>query len=169
MSTLIIPDPTGFVKKHSEGLFKVGDPNLIGKPENDPAVMVEFTYTVDNQDIVVRTPLVYKWTDPCERESSHAHSRSYPPSQSRYRRRYICSGIHHHNKFVLLAKSSSNSEVGGTLTLTLPKGWKSEPALQPFKLVKRGEEQKVSFTVTPSKEEMTGKLNAIATVNGKNV
>jgi hypothetical protein len=67
----------------------------------------------------------------------------------------------------LLAKSFSNEKMIGTLALALPKGWKSEPAQQSFELGKRGEEQWVSFTVTPSKEEMTGKVGAIATVNGK--
>jgi hypothetical protein len=68
---------------------------------------------------------------------------------------------------VLLAKSSSNNEVNGTLSLILPNGWKADPAQQPFKLSKRGEEQKVSFTVTPSKEEMNGKIGAVATIDGK--
>jgi hypothetical protein len=153
-------------EEHSQGLFKVSDPELIGKPENDPAVMIEFTYSIDNQDLVIKTPLVYKWTDPVKGELSRPFEIVPPVAVSLSSPVYLFRDTSP-QQVVLLAKSSSNNPLSGTLSLTLPKGWRSEPAQQPFKLNKHGEEQSVSFTVTPSKEEMTGKIGAVATMDGK--
>jgi LmbE family N-acetylglucosaminyl deacetylase len=153
-------------EEHSQGLFKVSDPNMIGKPENDPAVTIEFTYSIDNQDLVIKTPLVYKWTDPVRGELSRPFEIVPAVGVSLSSPVYLFRDTSP-QQIVLLAKSSSNNEMNGTLSLTLPNGWKCEPVTQPFKLGKRGEEQRVAFTVTPSKEEMTGKVGAIATINGK--
>jgi LmbE family N-acetylglucosaminyl deacetylase len=153
-------------EEHSQGLFNVSDPDLIGKPENTPAVLLEFVYSIDNQDITVKTPLVYKWTDPVKGELSRPFEIVPPVSVSLSSPVYVFKD-NAPKQILLLARSSSNEKMNGTLSLTLPNGWKSEPAQQSFDLDKRGEEQWVSFNVTPSKEEMTGKIGAIATVNGK--
>ncbi|MEI9921473.1 MAG: PIG-L family deacetylase [Bacteroidota bacterium] len=153
-------------EEHSQGLFKVSDPDLIGKPENDPAVMIEFTYSIDNQDLVIKTPLVYKWTDPVKGELSRPFEIVPAVAVSLSSPVYLFRDTSP-QQVAVLAKSSSNNALSGTLSLTLPNGWKSEPVQQSFNLSKRGEEQKVSFTVTPSKEEMTGKLGAVATVDGR--
>jgi hypothetical protein len=153
-------------EEHTEGLFKVSNPDLIGKPENDPQVAIDFTYTIDNQDIVIRVPLVYKWTDPVKGEMSRPFEIVPPVAVSLSSSVYVFKDTSP-QQMVVLARSSSNQKVNGTLSLSLPNGWKSEPAQQPFELGKRGEEQRVIFTVTPTKEEMTGKVGAIATVNGK--
>lgn len=153
-------------EEHSQGLFKVSDPKLIGKPENTPAVMIDFVYSIDNQDITIATPLIYKWTDPVKGELSRPFEIVPPVAVSLSSPVYVFKDMSPQT-VVVLARSSSNQKLTGTLSLTLPDGWKSDPAQQPFGLNKRGEEQSVSFTVTPSKEEMTGKVGAVAAVNGK--
>lgn len=153
-------------EEHSQGLFSVSDPNLIGKPENIPAVMIDFLYSIDNQDITIRTPLVYKWTDPVRGELSRPFEIVPAVAVSLSSPVYVFKdqSPQHIN---LLAKSSSNEKMTGTISLALPNGWKSEPVQQSFELSKRGEEQWLTFIVTPSKEEVTGKIGALANVNGK--
>lgn len=154
-------------EEHSQGLFKVSDPGLIGKPENTPAVMLDFVYTIDNQDITIKTPLVYKWTDPVKGELSRPFEIVPAVAVSLSSPVYVFKDTSP-RQVVVVAKSSSDQKMKGTLSLTLPSGWTSDPAQQPFELGKRGEELLMSFTVTPSKNEMTGKVGAIATVDGKN-
>ncbi|HEX8060892.1 MAG TPA: LmbE family protein, partial [Cyclobacteriaceae bacterium] len=165
-STAVYSGPYWLREEHSQGLFKVNNPNLIGKPENDPAVVFEFTYSIDNQDIVIKTPLIYKTTDPVKGEVIRPFEIVPAVAVSLSSPVYLFRNTSP-QQVILLARSSSNNAMSGTLSLALPNGWKSEPAQQDFKLNKRGEEQSVVFTVTPSKEEMTGKIGAVATVNGK--
>jgi LmbE family N-acetylglucosaminyl deacetylase len=153
-------------EEHSQGLFKVSDPNLIGKGENPPAVVVDFVYSIDGQDITIKTPLVYKWTDPVKGELSRPFEIVPPVAVSLSSPVYLFNDTSPQQVFVLV-RSSSNQKLNGSLSLTLPAGWRSEPAQQAFELNKRGEEQWVSFNVTPSKEEMVGKIGAVATVDGK--
>jgi len=153
-------------EEHTQGLFTVSDPNLIGKPENSPAVVLDFVYSIDNHDITIRTPLVYKWTDPVKGELSRPFEIVPPVAISLSSPVYIFKDNAPQQLF-MLARSSSNEKMSGTLSLALPDGWKSEPAQQSFVLNKRGEELLVSFKVTPSKEEMTGKIGAVAVANGK--
>ena len=40
-------------ESHTEGLFKVPDPSLIGRPENPPAFPVEFVFEVGGQSLIV--------------------------------------------------------------------------------------------------------------------
>jgi LmbE family N-acetylglucosaminyl deacetylase len=152
--------------EHSQGLFKVTDPDLIGRPENPPAVVLDFVYTIDNQDITIKAPLVYKWTDPVRGELSRPFEIVPPVAVSLSSPVYIFRDTSPQH-VVMLARSSSNNKLTGTLSLTLPNGWKADPAQQPFTLNKRGEEQTAVFTVTPSKDEVTGRIGAVATVNGK--
>lgn len=164
-STANYSGPYWLREEHSQGLFNVTDPNLIGKPENPPAVMIDFVYSIDNQDFTVKTPLVFKWTDPVKGELMRPFEIVPPVAVSLSSTAYVFKDTSP-QQVVLLAKSFSNQKVNGALSLALPQGWKSEPAQQPFELSKRGEEQSVLFIVTPSKDEAATKIGAMATVNG---
>jgi len=55
----------------------------------------------------------------------------------------------------------------GTLKLQLPSGWRSEPASIPFLLKTKEEEDTKTFSVYPSKNEITSTLKALAEIDGK--
>ena len=154
-------------EEHSEGLFTVTDPNLIGKPENDPAVMIDFVYSIDNQDIIIRTPLVFKWTDPVKGELSRPFEIVPTVSISLSSPVYIFKD-NTPQQVVVVVRSLSNKEVYGWLSPTLPEGWTYSPIQKMYKLGKRGEEDRVVFTVTPPQKEMTGKISVMGTLNGHN-
>lgn len=153
-------------EEHSQGLFKVSDPAMIGKPENDPAVVFEFNYTIDGQDLTIKTPVVFKWTDPVRGELSRPFEIVPPVAVSLSSSVYVFKDTAPQHVTVI-ARSALGSAMAGTLSLKLPNGWKCDPQQQPFKLSKRGEEQVAVFIVTPSKEELTSKITAVATIGGK--
>ena len=62
---------------------------------------------------------------------------------------------------------SSKDNCSGKVGLKLPEGWKSEPMDFSFEIKNRGEEQLFTFKVLPSKEESTSSIEAIATIDGK--
>ncbi len=56
----------------------------------------------------------------------------------------------------------------GTLKLSLPEGWKAEPASQPFAFAHAGERTFFPFTVTiPALEDRDYRIEAVATANGR--
>jgi LmbE family N-acetylglucosaminyl deacetylase len=73
-------------------------------------------------------------------------------------------------KFQLTARVHSNVKgaAAGTLSLRLPSGWSTSPPQAKFELAKDGEEQHVSFQVTPGKLEAKAyQITAVAEFNGQ--
>lgn len=157
-------DPYWLQSAHSTGLFTVDDQQVIGKPENDPAIMVTFSFVVSGESIVVTRPVVFKENDPVKGELTRPFE-IVPPVFVKISESVVIfpdEGA----KQVNVVVQSSGMAMKGNLKLQLPTGWKAEPASIAFDLTK-GEEQTKTFTVIPSAAEMTTSLKAIAEVDGK--
>ncbi|HTJ50492.1 MAG TPA: PIG-L family deacetylase [Cyclobacteriaceae bacterium] len=159
-------DPYWLHNDHGTGKFDVTDPNLIGKPENDPAISVNFTLKVAGEQLILSTPLVFKENDPVKGELTRPFE-IVPPVFVNLTDAVIIFNDGISRDVKVIVKSSSDNGVKGNLTLQLPEGWHAEPASIPFELTKKGEEQTKVFRVTPSVKEMTATLTAQASIDGK--
>jgi hypothetical protein len=144
----------------------VNDQQRIGMPENGPAVPIIFTFSIGGEKLSMTVPLVYKWTDPVKGEQ-YRPIEVVPPVLVNQAEQVILFGNESPGQVHVLLKSSSEKKCLGNLKLTLPEGWRAEPASIPFELIKRGEEQTKTFTVYPSKNEVTSTIKAVAEVDGK--
>ncbi|MEO7991254.1 MAG: PIG-L family deacetylase [Chryseolinea sp.] len=157
--------PYWLKEKHGTGLFTVTNPDLIGKPESDPAINFTFSLRIGNDKLVVSRPLIYKTTDPVKGELTRPFEIVPPLFLNLAKSVFIFSDDKSRNVDVKIIASQSN--VKGTLKLQAPEGWRVEPASIPFDLKAKGEEQLKNFVVSPSKAEITSSIKAIAEVNGK--
>ncbi|MFZ2907211.1 MAG: PIG-L family deacetylase [Cyclobacteriaceae bacterium] len=151
---------------HGIGLFTVANEKMIGKAENDPAVMVNFSVRINNETFNISRPLVYRSTDPVKGEQYRPFEVVPPVFVT------ISNGVwvfpdELPKSVEVVLKSSTDSKQTGTLQLQLPTGWKSEPPVIDFELTKRGEELSKSFKVYPSRSESTGTLKAVVEVKAK--
>jgi LmbE family N-acetylglucosaminyl deacetylase len=152
---------------HTVGLFNVKDQSLIGQPENDPAVTVQFTFVDNSGEILsVSCPVVFKWTDPVKGELQRPVEIVPPVAVSLSSPVYLFKDEAAQHVSVKL-KSASALPQAGTVRLKLPAGWKSEPAAADYNLTVPGMESSAVFTVTPGKEELTSELFAVASTGGK--
>jgi hypothetical protein len=158
--------PYWLKEKHSLGLFSFADKNLIGKPENDPSATFDFTFKVNDENLVVTAPLVYKWTDPVKGELSRPFEIVPPVLVNLDKPVYLFTNEQPQTVSILL-KSSSSDVMAGNLFLELPSGWRAEPLVSSFELKKRGEEKTIRFMIYPGKNEIKSTIKAIAEVNGK--
>jgi LmbE family N-acetylglucosaminyl deacetylase len=159
-------DPYWLQQPHTLGAFTVNDPALIGLPENPPAVPIRFSVLVNGEHLSITRPLVYKWTDPVKGELMRPFE-VVPPVFINLSDPVIVFPDGAAKPVKVLLKSASGRPVKGELSLQLPEGWTAEPASVPFELLKTGEEQSRTFTVTPAPREMTGALKATAAIDGK--
>ncbi len=150
---------------HSLGLFTVKDNALIGKPQNDPSVIFDFIFLIDGETISIKAPLVYKWTDPVKGELLRPFEIVPPIFINLNKPVYLFKDQQSQDVSVLI-KSSTDALVG-SIKLELPMGWKSIPQFISFELKKRNEELRVSFQVTPGKEEVKSSIKAVAEISGK--
>jgi LmbE family N-acetylglucosaminyl deacetylase len=159
-------DPYWLQKAHTVGLFTVTHPDLIGKPENDPAISVAFHLTVDGQPLTVTRPLQYKWTDPVKAELTRPFE-IVPPVFVNLTDNVLVFSDEQPRDVRVKIKSASEKSQSGNLKLQLPDGWRVDPAVIPFTLASRGEEDEKVFKVYPSRNEITSSLKAVAEVEGK--
>ncbi|HEX5169385.1 MAG TPA: PIG-L family deacetylase [Cyclobacteriaceae bacterium] len=159
-------DPYWLREPHSTGLFTVNDKDLIGKPENDPAIQFTFNLRVSGENIQLVRPLVYRWTDPVKGEQQRPFE-VLPPILLK-----ISNGVWIFNNndarhVDVMVTSNSQNILQGVVKLSLPPGWSSEPLSIPVELKKKGEEVTSTFRVIPPKGESVGTIKAVAEVNGR--
>lgn len=154
-------DPYWLKEDHSLGLFTVKDKSLIGKPENDPAVIFNFQFEVNGDLIDFTAPLIYTWTDPVKGELVRPVE-IVPAMSLNLSESVIVFSNASAKPISVRAKSNSNNALSAVLTLELPSGWRSEPASQPLELAKRDDEKTLSFLIYPSDGEVTSSVKATA-------
>src|SRR5688572_1490956 len=159
-------DPYWLRNEHEQGLFNVTDKLYIGKPQNDPAVMVSFKLKIGEESLVVTKPLIYKWTDQVNGELWRPVEVVPPLSVDLIEKVLMFSDDQPRDVNVRI-KSSSGKGMKGVLRLQLPLDWHAEPSSAEFDLKSRGEERMVNFKVYPSKNELTGTIRSVAEVDEK--
>ena len=147
-----------------EGLFSVGDQNLIGLAENPPAIIAKIGLTADGHLLEYSIPLTFRWTDQVNGELLR-------PFEVRPRltiriedKVQIFAGPN--PKQVKLRLKSHSPNVAGQVRLKGPDQWKVSPASQPFSLTGKYEECEVMFDVTPPKAADESELVAEAEAGG---
>ncbi len=158
-------DPYWLRQDHTLGLFTVRDPSLIGMPQNKPAVSFDFTFSINNEKLVVQAPLIYKATDPVKGEVIRPFEVVPPVFVNLDKSVYLFADQAPRDVHVILKSVKENCT--GKLELKLPQGWKSEPTFYSFDLKKKGEEQRFAFKVLPTIEESTTSIEAFVTIDSK--
>lgn len=154
-------DPYWLKKPHEQGIFSVEDQTMIGKPENPPAAVFTFKFSIGNDVLEIERPLVYKWVDPVKGELQRPVEIVPPISVGLAESVLIFSDGSPQNVNVRI-KNTSGNKANGSLILQIPEGWKSEPVSFPFDLNKRGDEVVATFKLFPSASEMTASISAVA-------
>lgn len=157
-----ISQPYWLEKPIVKGLFQVDNQQLIGLPENPPALSATYTFTINQQRFTFTRPVVYKSTDPVEGEIYRPFIIQPAITANLTERVYAFRDNAPKTGEVVLKAGRAN--VSGTLTVDAPKGWKIEPASVAFSIASKGDEQRATFTITPTPQAQDGKLQAVMTI-----
>lgn len=142
----------------SKGMYTVEDPAMIGMPENYPAVPI--LVTLDDpqyRNLVFAMPVTFRRTDPVAGEqvrnvdvvpevTANLGSPVYLFPEAKAR------------PVTVWLRSFGAKEA--TVRLHVPAGWTAEPASTPVTFSGKGDETRVTFTVTPPVKEATGAVLA---------
>ncbi len=158
--------PYWLKQPHGLGLFEVADKSLIGTPENQPAVSFDFTFQVAGETLTLKRALAYKWTDPVKGELIRPFE-IVPRVMIVLPEKVVLFPDATSKEIHVIVKSGSQGSVRSDVSLKLPAGWESVPAKASVELTRRGEEQKVTFMVTPGKSNITTSIGVVAELGGK--
>jgi LmbE family N-acetylglucosaminyl deacetylase len=156
-----VSHPYWLREEASAGMFRVADAKLIGQPENAPPFMVDCTFEVADQKLVVSSePLA-----PGKPGKPGRRLVVIAPVSLRF-----SSGVALFapgaKKTIEVEVTAARSNELGSLRLETPAGWTVSPASQPFQLVKNGEKTRLAFTVTAPAQADAGTVRAVAEIGG---
>jgi LmbE family N-acetylglucosaminyl deacetylase len=159
-----LSQPYWLREEGTEGMFRVDDASLIGRPENPPAFPVEFVFEVGGQTVVVPDQPVQITRDPLRGEVRR-QLQVIPPVTLEF--------VHDLELFapgstrsVTVELTAARAGAAGSLRLEAPAGWQVEPAAQPFALGQAGDRRQFAFTITAPAQAATAGIVASAEIGG---
>ena len=147
---------------HDKGSFTVNNLNMIGKPENDPSAVVNFTISINNTDIPFPTPLLYRWIDPVKGEKYRPFEILQDLAVNIEDKLFLFPD--NNSKKVSVRLISNSTSQKGSIKLSAPSDWKITPLEIPFSLDKKGDETQIVFEVSPPSGASEGIIKAEAIV-----
>lgn len=148
----------------ASGISRVDDPALIGRAESPPAIPLEHVFTVGNQTLVVADEPVQPVAGATEAQARRRVAVIPPVSLALNSEIYLVApGT---TKAVTVEVTAARARTRGVLRLDLPAGWSAAPGAQDFHLPNIGERARVTFNVTAAAEPSSGRLTAVAQVDG---
>jgi LmbE family N-acetylglucosaminyl deacetylase len=155
-----LSQPYWLSEEHSNGSFTVNNQELIGKPENDPSVIVKFTLDIKGSEITFKTPLLYRWIDPIRGEKYRPLEILPAISINFEDKVYLFPD--NNSKKIIIHLINNSSIISGKFRLSHPDGWKVIPEEEPFAFDKKDEEKLLEFSITPPTENSEVKIKAEA-------
>ncbi len=148
------------------GISRVDDPTLIGRPENPPAVPLEHVFSVNGQTLVVADEPVQIVAAAPEAQARRQVAVIPPVSLQLSSEIFLIAPST--TKLITVEISAARAKASGALRLDAPAGWKVSPAAQNFRLPNVGDSASVTFKVTALAKPDSGRLTAVAEVDGHN-
>jgi LmbE family N-acetylglucosaminyl deacetylase len=158
-------DPYWLQKDWSLGMYNVSDQQLIGDPETQRPLQVEFVMNIWEQEVIFTKNVIRRYS---QRDKGELYEpfEILPRATTKIKEKVMLFSDNT-AKAVSVAVRAGANNVKGTLTLEVPKGWSVSPKFKEITIEQKGDEQWHEFTVTPSTNESQGKLQALFIINGK--
>jgi LmbE family N-acetylglucosaminyl deacetylase len=159
--------PYWLVKPPAGDVYQVADQTLIGLADTPPVVAMRLKLTVGGAPIELVRPVEYRYAVRAQGEQVRslvvvpAVAVNLPDSVAVFPAATA--------RKVQVAVRANVAHAAGQLRLDLPAGWKAEPKTRPFQVAAVGEEEQLTFEVTPPAAEGTATMKAVASVNGRDV
>ncbi|HEY7752011.1 MAG TPA: hypothetical protein VH917_06935, partial [Ignavibacteriaceae bacterium] len=153
-----ITQPYWLKNEHSENVYEITNQQLIGKAVNDFALNAEFKLSIDGTEIIFRTPVFYRETDPVKGEL-YRQIEIAPPVTINFEKELFVFSSDEPKKISVVLKNNGESS-SGMVKLISGEDWKIIPGSYQVSFNKKNEEQSFSFTIYPPTEQSEAILNA---------
>lgn len=151
----------------SKGRYAVANQLQVGLPESFPDLPINVTLDDPAMNTLIFTvPVVFRRTDPVAGEQVRKVDVVPPVSVKLGSHVYLFPEPKPRPVTVWMRSFGATA---GNVRLIVPEGWKAEPASQPVRFAGKGDEKRVSFTVTPPDNPATGGLVAEVMLDGQGV
>ena len=158
-------DPYWLKKEPSLGMYTVDNQELIGNPETPRVVKVDFNLVVNYLPITFTKNVVMRYA---ERDKGEIYEpfEILPRVTTKLKNKVLIFSDSIPKNISVEVRAGVNY-VSGKVSLKVPENWSVSPNEIVFNVDQKNDKQTVSFLVTPPKNQSEGKLEVIATSEGK--
>lgn len=158
--------PYWLSEKGSLGMYQVANPLLIGTPESQPALTAQFVIEFDGFSIPFEKPIVYKTNDPVKGEVYKPFE--IIPEVASHISESVIIFENDQQKDIQVVVKANRDNLEGVVSIQHPNDWSVFPKQQKVTIANKGQEQMVTFTVIPPKQQSNASFSPVVNVNGVN-
>ena len=159
--------PYWLLKAPSDDVYTVDDQTKIGLPDNPSILEERLRFSLDGTPFEVVRPVEYRYAERAQGE--RVRPLVVIPAVAVNLPEAVAIFPNADPRKVDVSVRANVARAAGELHLNVPSGWKVEPQSSPFHIPAAGEQQELTFTVTPPQAETTARLQAVASVGGRNI
>jgi hypothetical protein len=159
--------PYWLVKPPNGDVYTVDDQALIGLADTPSVLTVRFRLSIDGAPFELERPVAYRYADRAEGERVRPLV-VIPPVAVDLPESVAIFPKPEARKVAVSVKANT-AKAGGDLRIEVPAGWKVDPKTRSFQIATAGEQEELSFVVTPPQADSTATLRAVATVGGREI
>ena len=157
-------NPYWLKEQGTMGMYRVADPAMIGKPENDDTFKVNFELLIGDTEITFEKPLLFRHSKPDVGEIYEPFV-ILPRATASFAQDVFLFNSSEPTSIGLAIRAGAN-EQKGTAKLQLPQGWSSNPTSIDFNIEQAGAVQNVFFDLVPPNEESVGVIRPLLEIDG---
>ncbi len=156
--------PYWLISPHPVANYVIGDPLMIGKPENDYGPTIRFAMNVAGIDLNVSRRIVYRWVDPVKGEL-YRPLEVLPPLTIGLSDKVLVFNDTAAKTLAVTVRASADG-IAGSLLAKAPQGWEVRIAEPAFTLAKEGDEKSILVSIRRGAGSANGQLQLSAGVGG---
>jgi LmbE family N-acetylglucosaminyl deacetylase len=149
---------------HRDDVYSIDRQELVGLADAPPVLTARVELGAGTERIRLKRPVWYRYVDHVLGELTRPLVVEPPVSVNLVERVVLFPTAG--PRRVQVAVQANVANAGGKVRLDLGQGWRAEPADQAFHAASAGEQQDLTFEVTPPAGESHGELRAVAAVSG---
>lgn len=154
-----------WLRKPAQGdRYTIDDQQLIGVADAPPVLEASFHLQVGSDEIVVKRPVHFRYVDRVRGELTRPLT--VVPAVSLAISEKAILFPNNEAKSIDIDVKANAPQSSGTVSVTVPNGWRVEPSSRPFTLAQTGEQATLRYMITPSTGETRGELRAQAAMAG---
>ena len=157
--------PYWLENKGTLGMYNVSDRTLIGFPETPRDIVVQFNLLIDNTPISFEKEVVYRYSKP-DKGELYRPFEIIPEASAKITEKVIIFENDKQREIQVKVKAGK-ANLKGYVQLDHPKDWNVYPEKQNITLTNKNEEQILTFTVIPPKNQSEGYLTPMVHIGNK--
>lgn len=152
-------------KKGTLGMYNVENKGFIGKPETPRHVAVNFNLKINGMPFYITKPVIHRYSKP-EKGELYKPFEVIPEASAKISEKVIIFKNDKQRDITLVVKAGRDN-LEGFAEICFPNNWNVYPQKQKVSIAHKGEEQTLTFTIIPPKNESEGLITPLIHINGK--